>query len=101
MLFRLVRPLKRLGSRNRYFVKRIPADLKPRAAGLKLAVPVGDETQTVTISPRADSIRLSLRTDDPAAVKTRLAQIDAYLDGVWRALRANTPIPLTHKQATA
>jgi hypothetical protein len=36
MLFRLVRPMRRNGSRNVYFVQRIPADLKQRAAGLKL-----------------------------------------------------------------
>jgi hypothetical protein len=30
MLFRLVRLMKRAGSRNQYFVKRIPSDLKSR-----------------------------------------------------------------------
>ena len=71
MLFRLVRPLKRAGSRNRYFVKRIPADVRARAVGLKLALPIADTTQTVTISPRAEFIRVSLRTDEPSEVLTR------------------------------
>ncbi|HWM47687.1 MAG TPA: recombinase XerD [Xanthobacteraceae bacterium] len=101
MLFRLVRPLKRPGSRNPQFVKRIPADVRPRAAGLKLAIPVGDSTQTRTVSGRAHFIKLSLRTNDPAEVKARLAVVDAYLENVWRGLRATAPVSLTHKQATA
>ena len=101
MLFRLVRPVKRKGSRNRYFVRRIPTDVMARAAGLKLAIPVGDNTQHVTISPRASTVRLSLRTDDPVEVKVRQAQVDAHLDLVWNAVRNDSPVPLSHRQATA
>jgi integrase len=101
MLFRLVRPVKRTGSRHRYFVRRIPSDVKSNAVGVKLAIPVGEQTQTVVIRPRAQSVRLSLRTDDPAEVKVRLAAVDAYLENVWRGLRNDAPIFLTHKQATA
>ena len=43
MLFRLVRPMKRAGSRNQYFVKRIPSDLKSRGGDLHVYVPLGDE----------------------------------------------------------
>lgn len=101
MLFRLVRPVKRTGSRHRYFVRRIPSDVKGKTAGLRLSIPVGDQTQVVIITPRAQSIRLSLRTDDPAEVKARLAQVDAYLENIWRALRDDAPVSLTHRQATA
>jgi integrase len=101
MLFRLVRPVKRTGSRNRQFVRRIPSDVRSKATGLKLSIPVGGQTQSVIISPRAQAVRLSLRTDDPTEVKVRLAQIDAYLENVWRALREDTPVSLTHRQATA
>lgn len=101
MLFRLVRPVKRKGSRNRQFVRRIPSDVRSKATGLKLSIPVGDQTQSITISPRAQSVRLSLRTDDAAEVKVRLAQVDAYLENVWRALRADAPVSLTHRQITA
>lgn len=101
MLFRLVRPMRRTGSRNRYYVRRIPADVRSKMVGLKLAVPIGEQTQAVTISPRAESVRLSLRTDDPTDVKVRQAAIDGYLETVWRAVRNDTPIPLTHQQATA
>ena len=101
MLFRLVRPVKRTGSRNRQFVRRIPSDVRSKATGLKLSIPVGDQTQSLIISPRAQSVRLSLRTDDPAEVKVRLAVVDAYLENVWRALREDAPVSLTHRQATA
>lgn len=101
MLFRLVRPVKRTGSRNRQFVRRIPSDVRSRATGLKLSIPVGDQTQAVTISPRAQSVRLSLRTDDPVEVKARMAAVDAYLENIWRALREDAPVSLTHRQATA
>jgi integrase len=101
MLFRLVRPVKRTGSRNRYFVKRIPSDVRAKAVGLALAIPIGDHTHAFTISPRADMVRISLRTDEPGEVKARQAQVDAYLDLVWQALRKDNPVPLSHRQATA
>ena len=101
MLFRMVRPVKRTGSRNRHFVRRIPVDVKAKAIGLTLTIPVGDETQPFVIRARSQSVRLSLRTDDPAEVKARLAQVDAYLENIWRALRDEAPISLTHRQATA
>jgi hypothetical protein len=101
MLFRMVRPVKRSGSRNRQFVRRIPADVRSKATGLKLSVPVGGQTQIIIISSRAQSVRLSLRTDDPSEVKARLAAVDAYLENVWSALREDTPVSLTHRQATA
>jgi integrase len=101
MLFRLVRPLKRTGSRHRQFVRRIPSDVRSKVVGLKLSIPVGEQTQAVVLSPRAQSVRLSLRTDDPGEVKVRLAAVDAYLENVWRALREDAPVSLTHRQATA
>jgi hypothetical protein len=48
------------------------------AVGLTLHIPVGGHTQVLTISPNAQSVRLSLRTDEPAEVKRRLAAVDAY-----------------------
>jgi hypothetical protein len=101
MLARLVRPVKRRGSRYRQFVRRIPADVKDRAAGLTLHIPVGEQTQVVVLSLRAQTVRLSLRTDDPVEVKARMAAIDAYLEKVWQALRDNAPVSLIQRQATA
>ena len=94
MLFRLVRPVKRTGSRYRQFVRRIPSEVRSKATGLKLSIPVGWQTQSVVISARAQSVRLSLRTDDSAEVKARLAAVDAYLENVWRALREDAPVSL-------
>lgn len=101
MLFRLVRPVKRKGSRNRHFVRRIPSDVTSKAVGMKLSIPVGEQRVAVVISPRAQSVRLSLRTDDPVEVKSRAAAVDAYLENIWRALREDAPVSLTHRQATA
>jgi hypothetical protein len=53
MLFRLVRPVKRKGSRYRQFVRRIPADVKQRAVGVKLHIPVGEQTQVVVPTNRS------------------------------------------------
>ncbi|HRF07561.1 MAG TPA: recombinase XerD [Xanthobacteraceae bacterium] len=101
MLFRLVRPMKRKSSRNPYYVRRIPTDVRGKATGLNLSVPVGSETQLVVITPRTQSIRISLRTSDPVEVKRRIATIDQYLEEVWKALRQGDEMPLAHKQATA
>lgn len=101
MLFRLVRPVKRKESRNAYYVRRIPTDVRAKANGLKLSVPVGEEIQFVAITPRTQAIRVSLRVNDPAQVKRRQAAIDEYLEGVWQALRQGEEVPLSHRQATA
>jgi hypothetical protein len=101
MLFRLVRSVKRTGSRHRYFVRRIPADVRALAVGKRLIIPLGEATQSVVISARSQSIRLSLRTDDPSEVKLRLAAVDAYLENVWKSLRSDVPVALTGEQSAA
>jgi integrase len=101
MLFRLVRPVRRQGSSVPQFVQRIPADVKGRAVGLKLAVPVGEETVSVTISPRADTIRLSLRTRDESEAKVRQARVAAYVETFFQGLRRERPVSLSPRQAHA
>jgi hypothetical protein len=101
MRLRLVSPVKRKGTRNIQFVQRIPADVKARAVGLKLSIPVGAEVQPLTVSPKADAIRLSLRTSDPSTAKARQGQVAAYVETVWQALRGTKPATLSHRQATA
>lgn len=101
MLLRMVRPVRRNDSRFPYFSQRIPRDLLPRAAGLKLALPIGDETVAVTLSRSAKVVQVSLRTADPGEAKVRNAALGAYVETVWRALRNDMPLPLTHRQATA
>jgi len=101
MLYRLVRPMRRKGSRNRYFTRRIPANVKDKIAGVTLAIPIGDKTQSVILTPRTQSVRVSLRTHDPAEARRRNFAVDDYLGNVWQALRQEAPVPLTHRQATA
>ena len=101
MLFRLVRPMRRRGSRNVYFMQRIPADVKARAAGLRLNLPIGTETVPFAISSKTNFVKVSLRTFDPSEGKVRHAATAGYLETVWRALREDAPIPLTHREATA
>lgn len=102
MLYRLVRSVKRSDSSLVQFVKRIPDDVLPRAANLKLSIPLGDgEFHHITISPKAQAIRFSLRTRDPNVAKSRQAHALAHLEDVWRGLRATKPISLTNKQAHA
>ena len=101
MLFRMVRPVQRKGTRNRQFVQRIPNDLRSKIAGLVLDIPLGESVVTVTLSSKADSVRFSLRTDDPTEVKQRQAAAITYLSRVWQSLRSDVPVSLTHRQATA
>ena len=69
--------------------------------GMKLAVPLGQETAFVTITAQMESIRFSLRTGDPSEVKNRQAGAAAYLEEIFRSLRDNRPVTLTHRQAVA
>ncbi len=93
--------MRRKGTKNQHYYRRIPADVRDKAAGLKLAIPVGDETTLLTISPKADALRISLRTDDPAQVKARNAAVDAYLENIWQSLREDAPVSLSHEQVVA
>lgn len=102
MLFRLVRPVKRAGSRNRQFVQRIPVDVREKAIGRTTVVSLSDdETVSVTVSANAQTIRFSLRASEPAEVKRRQARAASALEAFWQGLRQSAPIELTHKQATA
>jgi integrase len=102
MLFRMVRPMKREGSRNQYYVRRIPADVRSKTVGLRLTIPLcDDETRSITITPQAQAVKFSLGTHDPVEVKARNAAANAHLEKVWRALREDNPVKLTNEQATA
>lgn len=93
--------MRRSGSRNLLFVQRIPTDVRDKAIGNPLAIPLGDGFVLVTPSAASQAIRFSLRTSDPAEIKTRQAVAAAYLETIWQALRDDVPVHLTHKQATA
>ncbi|MFK4562468.1 integrase [Bradyrhizobium ottawaense] len=101
MLFRVVRPMRRDGSRFPLFVQRIPADVRRKAVGIELSIPLGDGFVFVTLSEGAQAVRFSLRTTEPSEAKRRQALAAAHLTTVWEALRNDAPMHLTHRQATA
>lgn len=101
MLFRLVRSVKRSDSSARQFVQRIPADVRHLAVGRTLVVPLGPLTVRTTITPTMESVRFSLRTNEPDEAKVRHAHAAAALETVWSALRRSKPVSLDHEQATA
>ncbi|PWR24416.1 DUF6538 domain-containing protein [Zavarzinia aquatilis] len=100
MLFRLVQPMKREGSNNRYFRRRIPADILERARGLTLVIPVGKEAVSVSLTAAPTHVKVSLRTADPSEVKARHGAVAAHLERIWQGLR-NGPRSLTNKEAVA
>jgi hypothetical protein len=93
--------MKRKSSRSAYYVQRIPADIKGRVVGQRLAIPFGDSVTFVTPTARAQSITFSLGTDDPAQVKILQAAIAGHLEGVWQALRNDEPVRLTYAPSHA
>jgi hypothetical protein len=98
MLYRLVRPMQRKGSRNVYFVQRIPADVKEAAIGRQLEFLVGEETVRFAITEHSHAIRFSLRTFDPAEVKLRQAEAARRAELHWTALRQTKAMTLSHRQ---
>ena len=102
MLYRLVRPMKRKGSRNGCFQQRIPADIKPLlASGRRLEFQVAGDTLSVAVTERSSSIKFSLRSFDPAEVKVRQAEAARQAELHWTALRQTKPVTLSHRQCVA
>ncbi len=101
MLFGLVRPVKRSGSRIPQFNKRIPRVLLDRLRGQTIEVPLGDEFVSVWIGPTTESIRFSLGSADPSTVKIRHAAAAGHLEELFASLRSDTPVELTLRQIAA
>jgi site-specific recombinase XerD len=101
MLYRLVRPMQRKGSRNVYFQQRIPADVKQAAIGRRLEFLVGGETVRFAVTEQSHAIKFSLRTFDPAEVKLRQAEAARQAELHWTALRQTKPVTLSHRQCVA
>ncbi|UPK20349.1 tyrosine-type recombinase/integrase [Bradyrhizobium sp. 131] len=93
--------MRRDESRFPFFAQRIPADVRRKAVGLKLAIPLGDSFVFVTPTEGTQAVRFSLRTAEPSEAKRRHALAAASLATVWEALRNDSPVRLTHRQATA
>lgn len=96
----MARPSRRRRSSLLQFRQRIPLDVRHRAVGQVLVVPVGDDEATFRIGPTTETIQFSLRTRDPAEAKARQAQALAHLESFWRSLRTG-PTHLSHKQVVA
>jgi site-specific recombinase XerD len=101
MLFRLVRPMRRSGSRNEYFQARIPADVKQAAIGRRLEFQVAGEAVSKPITERTLFVRFSLRSSDPGEVKVRQAEAVRQAELHWKALRQTKPVTLSHRQCVA
>lgn len=98
MVLRMARPIKHRASGIYIFKERVPADLRQKAKGTRVALPIGGETTHVTVG--SEFVELSLRTRDPAETAFRHSQADAALRRHWDTLR-NGPVRLNHKQAVA
>ena len=101
MLYRLVRPMQRKGSRNVYFVQRIHADVKKAAIGRKLVFEVGGQVATVAVTAQPHAIKFSLRSSDPVEVKVRQAAAARQAELHWMALRQTKAMTLSHRQCVA
>lgn len=101
MLFRVVRPMKREGSRFPHYVRRIQVGVRGQLTGKTLHFPLGVTTRTVKVSESTHSIRFSLRTTDPSEVKARNAAADQYFERIIRAFRQDAEATHTNGQATA
>ncbi len=80
--------------------QRIPTDLREKAVGQVLVIPLGNDEATVRITPQMETVQVSLRTRDPVEAKARHVVAMAYLNGVWASLREK-PDKLSHKQVVA
>lgn len=87
-------PVKHPKTGTYYLRQRVPVDLKEKAKGKIVALPVNDALKAVTIG---ESVKVSLVTKNPAEAKDRYREADAALSKFWEALRQG-PIRLTQKE---
>ncbi len=105
MVLRMTRPAKRPDSTFLTFRKRVPADIREKAKGLRVTFqfPEAGEANpaaTITVTMGAEQVKVSLRTREPAVAKARTGIAEAHLQQVWEAVRGG-PKSLTHKQIVA
>ena len=98
---RMARPMRRDDSSILHFRERIPRDVLDRVRGRTLDIPLADGSVRVRVTPKAEAIKVSLRTRDPSEAKTRQAVVSTYLANVYRALRDTAPLKLTQAQCVA
>lgn len=104
MVLRMARSMKRNGSANNQFVRRVPADLKERIAGrvLHLRLPSGhpDQPDIVVRAKAGEHISFSLQTADVSLTKLRHASAASQVEALFKAERAG-PVELSFRQAQA
>jgi integrase len=100
MVLKMARPTRRSGSSLHQFKQRIPLDVRERAVGRTLVVPVGDSVAQCRIGPTTQVIQFSLRTHSPDEARVRHAVALAHVEGFWRSLR-DGPTRLSQKQVVA
>ena len=96
--------MKRSGSANGYFEKRIPADVAEAIAGRRYVVPLTDAPEDrvmVAIKAGQKSIRFSLRSSIPSEIKQRQASAASFFEARFAELRESRPVTLSHREATA
>jgi integrase len=99
--------MKRSGSNNHQFNKRIPKELKAAALGRRLIITFGDCTRVIVIKPTMSAIRFSLGTSDPLEAKIRLAEASARVEEFFTTLRLKAslsklePVRLSQRQCAA
>lgn len=71
--------MRREGSRNSYLTQRIPADVRPKVVGMRLAIPVGDGSTFITLTDASQAVRCSLR----ASALARLRRVREPLRASW------------------
>jgi integrase len=102
---RVSRPMLRTGTHNLWFRRRIPQDMLRhpvlKAGTLALAIPVGGMVVNKVLSAKAIDVSLSLQTPHKAEGTKRQAEVVAYLENVWAALRRERPIILSNREITA
>lgn len=94
--------MKRTGTTNFHHSHRIPADVLQRARGLSLTLRLGRDVVSLRLTDKTRILQFSLRTADRREAKVRKASANAYLSGVWHALRQDCDAPpLTPEEAFA
>ena len=97
MLFRLVRPMRRTGSRNRYYVRRIPVDVRRKVVCLTLAIPVGEQTKAepVALTHRESTALAGVlyRSWDGGEGRERTIAIEHTLGVGWQRIDSIHPEP--------
>lgn len=97
MALKMARPIANPRTGIWMFKVRVPSELRQRAKGHRVALPIGDEFVTVTCG---EFVEASLRTRDPKEAKNRHVKADAALKSFWESLR-HGPRSLTHQEAVA